>query len=116
MYQIDDTVWAIIHFVDTPKEVRITDIYMRDQNTLYEIPTYVVQYKSRSFEVINQDVYPTQMDAEIYWALLIKQDYEYTMVNPKIFATDDYEIANLKADTIIQKYADQAPHLLLKYF
>ena len=116
MYQIGETVWAIIHFADTPKEVKINDIYMRDSNTLYEIPIYLVQYKSRTFEVINQDVYPTQIDAEIYWALLIKQDYEYTIKNKDMFATDDYEIANLKADIIIQKYADQAPHLLLKYF
>jgi len=116
MYPVGDTVWAIIHFSDTPKEVIINDIYMRDPQTIYEIPTYIVQYKSRTFEVINQDIYPTQMDAEIYWALLIKQDYAYTKKNKEMFATDDYEIANHKADIIIQKYADQAPHLLLKYF
>jgi len=116
MYQVGDTVWAIIHFADNPKEVIINDIYMRDSNTIYEIPTYIVQYKNRTFDIINQDVYPTQMDAEIYWALLIKQDYEYTKKNRDLFATDDYDLANAKADKIIQKYADQAPHLLLKYF
>ncbi|RLC46358.1 MAG: hypothetical protein DRH57_06225 [Candidatus Cloacimonadota bacterium] len=116
MYPVGDTVWAIIHFSDIPKKVIINDIYMRDPQTIYEVPTYIVQYKSRTFEVVNQDIYPTQMDAEIYWALLIKQDHEYTKRNKDLFATDDYEIANRKADIIIQKYADQAPHLLLKYF
>jgi hypothetical protein len=116
MYQVNDIVWAIINFADTPKEVKIIDIYLQDQNTLYENPTYVVQYKNRMFDIINQDVYPTKIDAEIYWALLIKQDYEYVDKNKDLFATDDYEIANLKANIILQKYADKQPHLLLKYF
>lgn len=109
MYQIGDKMWAVLHFSDTPKEVTIISV-------IPPLPSYGVIYKSREFLIPNQDIYPTQIDAEIYWALVIKQDYEYTLKNPSLFATDDYEIANLKADIIIQKYADQAPHLLLKYF
>ena len=116
MYQIGEEVWAIIHHTDTPKRVIIKDIFLQDPDTQYAIPIYVVTYKNREFNVVNQDVYPTQIDAEIYWALSIKQYIEYTLKNQDLFATDEYEIANKKADKIVQKYANQAPHLLLKYF
>ena len=97
---------------DTPKETTVIDqLYAGG----YRVD-YLVQYKNRQFTVPNINIYPTQIDAEIFWAVMIREDYEKTLDYPDLFATDDYEIANLKAETIIKKYAESHPHLLLKYF
>jgi len=116
MYQINSKVWGIINVFDSPKEVIIEDIFYSDGNTTNTVINYNVKYKNRLFEISNVDIYPTQIDAEIYWAVFIMDDYQQTLKYPDLFLTDEFEIANYKAEKIIKKYAQSYPHLLLKYF
>ena len=115
MYQIDDKVWAIIHQFDTPKEVKITAIKQSICNVAGNIIHYVVKYKHKEFEINNTEVYPDKETADIFWSILMIQDYEQTLKIPELFATDDYEIANTKAKKLIAQYIETHPDLLLKY-
>ena len=115
MYKVDDYVWAIINPIDTPKYVVITDVSETHTNTVGVKITYTVQYKNRKFDISNENVYPDQKTAEIFWSILILQDYEYTVKNPDLFATDDFEIASLKAKKLLEKYIETDPDLIFKY-
>ena len=116
MYQINSKVWAIINKFDSPKEVTIEDVFYSAGNTVNTVVNYNVKYKNRLFEVSNVDIYPTQIDADIYWSTFVMEDYQQTLNYPDLFSTDEYEIANCKAEKIIKKYAESHPHLILKYF
>lgn len=115
MFQIGDTAWAIINHFDRPKKVEIINVYAAINNSSGIIKEYGVQYKQREFTVRNVDIYPTQIDADIYWAICIQQDYDQTLQHPDFYLTDDYERANLIATKILSEYADTVPHILLKY-
>jgi predicted glycosyltransferase involved in capsule biosynthesis len=115
MYQIDKQVWVILHTFDTPKEVTIIDIKQTHCNVAGTLIWYIVKYKNREFEIRNVDVYPDKKTADIFWSILILQDYDSTLEIPDLFATDDYEIAALKAKKLLSSYMDTDPDILLKY-
>lgn len=116
MYQIGEKVWSVIYQFDTPKETIVIDVRTSISNISGSSLDYIVQYKQREFEVKNYDVYPTQIEAEIYWSVLTLQDYEKTLQLGDLFsATDDYEIAATKAKYLMEKYTETHPHLILKY-
>lgn len=115
MYQIDEIVWANIHPFDSPKEVIIINTSQTHCNVAGTMINYTVRYKNREFEIRNTDIYPDKITAEIFWSILILQDYENTLKYPDLFATDDYEIASLKAKRLLNNYTETDPDLLLKY-
>ena len=110
MYQIGETVWVIIDKFDTPKECIVVAVFTQNNRLIYN-----VLYKYRNFRISNVDVYPTQIIANIYWAICIQEDYYKTLEFPDLFLTDDYERAQYKAKKILSNYVDEIPHLLLKY-
>jgi len=111
MYQIDSKMWSIIYKFDTPKLVTIKDI-ITTKNSL----KYKVEYKNRLFEILNMDMYPSKIDADIFWAITMQEEFKYTQKHPTLFMTDEFEIAVRKADKIILYYAENNPDILLKYF
>lgn len=113
MYPKDTIVWAIIDKFDRPKECTIVSIIFNSTETM--VIGYVVRYMYRTFEIDNVDVYPTQIDAEIYWAIVIQSEYYKTLNHPDFFLTDDYERANNIASEIISDYIEKSPHILFKY-
>lgn len=94
---------------DSPKKTKILNV------STHNNISYLVQYRNREFEVRNENVYPTQIDAEIYWSILIKQEYEQTLLINDFFLTDEFEIAHLKALKLLNKYSNESPDILLKY-
>lgn len=115
MYQQNETVWAILYPFDPPKKCIIVEAMTLFVKKNGGKVRYIVQYKHKKFQVKNVDVYPNQMDAEIYWAVCIQEDYHNTLKYPDMFLTDDYERADRIATEILSKYAEKVPHLLLKY-
>lgn len=113
MYQLDENVWVILNMFDIPKECTVVEIHHRDDDGT--LKGYTVQYKHRFFKVYNEDVYPTQIDAEIFWAIIIQQEHYQALNHTKLFLTDDYERAFNLASKILSKYAEECPHILLKY-
>ena len=114
MYQINEKVWSVIYPFDTPKETIIINVNKTFSNIVGVAKSYNVLYKNREFEVQNHDIYPTKIEAEIYWSILTIQDYEQSLTLPDLIATDDYEIAYIKAQQLIFKYTETHPHLILK--
>lgn len=115
MYQIGETVWAIINMFDIPKKVKIKGIEYGDNASSIVTIKYRVQYKMKEFIIMNEDIYPTQIDAEIYWAICIQQYYRHTLEIPDLYITDDFIRANNKAKRLIHEYAEKSPDKLLKY-
>lgn len=109
MYSINEKVWAIIDYFDQPKESVIVEIVQSKK-----VLKYKIKYKSKIFEIDNKDVYPDQIEAEIFWAIQMIDEYDNTLKSD-MFSTDDYEIAKLKAQKIIEKYTNTHPETLLKY-
>lgn len=115
MYQPGETVWAVIYSFDTPKKCVVVDTISKHEKSNYGVFKYIVKYKHKEYTVKNVDVYPTQIDAEIFWAIFIQQQYYVTLQHPDIFLTDDFERADRLATQLLSKYAETSPHLLLKY-
>lgn len=115
MFQIDDIAWAIIYKFDSPKEVKIKNfeqIFFKDKHTTLN---YVVEYKHKEFIICNYELYPDKKSADIFWSILILQDYEETLQYPELFLTDEFEFASLKAKQLLSKYIETDPELILKY-
>ena len=112
MYFPKEIVWVVLYKFDSPKKCKIIS-RIKDE---IKITGYKVKYKHRIFEVSNVDVYPTQIDAEIYWSVLIHKEYIETLKYPDLYITDDFERANTIALKLISKYIDSVPHILFKYF
>jgi len=115
MYQIDETIWVVIHPFDTPKETRVINTISSFSNVYGEKRDYLVKYKNREFELREEDVYPDKKTADIFWSIMILQDYENTLKYPDMFLTDEYEIAAKKAKQLLNLYTETDPDLLLKY-
>lgn len=114
MYKVNDEVWAIIYPFDTPKKCVVADVNITGGSFKY-VEEYIVKYNYKLFKVRNVDVYPTKIDADIYWAVCIQEDYANTLKHKDIFLTDDYERANMIATKLLSEYADKIPHILIKY-
>lgn len=116
MYQNGNTVWAVIHKFSRPKECIIKN--RKSMCNLLNgetVSIYTVEYKHRFYEIRNEDTYPTQIDADIYWSLLIQDDYYQSLKYPDLFLTDEYEMAFTTASDILRYYAEEYPHILMKY-
>ncbi len=115
MFQVGEKVWGIINIFAPPKEVIVKDTLLNAHTQNFKITEYIVQYKNREFHVSNENLYYDQKEAEIYWAILVKQDYESTLLYPELFNTDDFERANIIASVILEKYVETDPDILLKH-
>ena len=111
MFQIGDIVWSIIYYFDRPKKTTIKNIIITDA-----IPKeYIVTYDNRDYIIRNENIYPTQMDADIYWSIQIQQDFEITQLIPTLYSTDDFERANKLALSVLSNYVENFPDKLIKY-
>jgi len=111
MYQIDSKMWGIVYKFDTPKLVIIKDIIETKNSLIYK-----VKYKNKLFDIFNIDIYPSKIEADIFWSITIQEEFKYTQKQPSLFMTDEFEFAVRKANKILLYYADNNPDILLKYF
>lgn len=105
--------WAIINFFDPPKQAKIIDYILRKDAT---ISKYKVKYKNRFFEIRCEDVFVDEIEANIFWAVTIRNEYALSeAIMPEMFMTDDFIRADMKAAEILSKYSDICPDIILKY-
>jgi hypothetical protein len=108
MMKLGDTVvWAQINVFDIPKKSILID----DTHKEY----YIVRYTHRIYNIDKKDIYFNKHDAELIWAICMQESYNHTLEFPDVYLTDDYERANDIATKLLSKYAENQPHLLVKY-
>lgn len=115
MHAISEYVWAVVDPFEPPKKCKILDIILPTAYSNTTNTTYILRYESTDFEVYHLYVYSEQTQAEICWAMEFKSVFDHISKHPKIYDPTEYIKGNKLSTEILEKYARNLPHLLIKH-
>ena len=115
IYPFDTAIQNRKKYVTTQKNNEnkwVTSLNFAYSNNL--IPDSILP-SHKEFIIYNYELYPDKKSADIFWSILILQDYDESLKYPELFLTDEFEFASIKAKQLLSKYIETDPELILKY-